>query len=184
MLNKSLSLYSSGLSHSGTKQLMVAIDFHSMEKYHRSQWLPSTVRSPTYFEWSSFVFNSRKKLIQVCGWVNDDRIFFWGVSYLLDRLKQSVFLVCCPKNFFWRFCCSFSLSRRRWRWRRMWRRTCVRACVASPSARRATASTCTARSRAWVSSSLGGPRLSGGARRPEAQRPAHWGDARDYCSLH
>uniref|UniRef100_A0A671KF46 Na(+)/H(+) exchange regulatory cofactor NHE-RF2-like n=1 Tax=Sinocyclocheilus anshuiensis TaxID=1608454 RepID=A0A671KF46_9TELE len=33
---------------------MVAIDFHSMEKHHRSQWLPSTVWSPTFFDMSSF----------------------------------------------------------------------------------------------------------------------------------
>ncbi len=32
-----------------TKQLTVAIDFHSMEKtYYESQWIPSTVWLPTF----------------------------------------------------------------------------------------------------------------------------------------
>ncbi len=47
-----------------TKQLMVPIDFHSMEKkYYGSQWGPST-----FFKISSFVFNRGNKRIQ--GWNN------------------------------------------------------------------------------------------------------------------
>ncbi len=55
------------------KQLPVAIDFHSMEgkKYCESQWGPTTVWLPTFFEISSFVFNRRKKLytdLEQRGW--------------------------------------------------------------------------------------------------------------------
>ncbi len=49
-----------------TKQLLVAIDFHSIFfPYYGSQWLPSIVRLPTFFKTSSFVFNSTNKFIQV-----------------------------------------------------------------------------------------------------------------------
>ncbi len=33
-----------------TKQLMVPIDFHSMEKYYGNQWGPATVWLPTFFK--------------------------------------------------------------------------------------------------------------------------------------
>ncbi len=43
------------------KQLMVAIDFHSMEKkYYASQWQPSTGWLPISFNVYSFLFNKKE----------------------------------------------------------------------------------------------------------------------------
>jgi len=48
------------------KQLMYPTDFHSIFfSYHGSQWGPSTVWLPTFFEISSFVFNRKKEIYTV-----------------------------------------------------------------------------------------------------------------------
>ncbi len=72
-----------------TEQLPVAIDLNSMVgKNYGSQWLPSTVWLPTFFKISSFVFDRRKKFMQV--WYNkvgnDDRIFILGWTIPLSTL--------------------------------------------------------------------------------------------------
>ncbi len=43
------------------KQLLVAIDFHSMEKILQSQWLPAWLH--TFFQKPYFVLNRRKKIV-------------------------------------------------------------------------------------------------------------------------
>ncbi len=57
-----------------TKQMMVAIDFHSIFSYYDSEWLPAIQWLPTFFNTSSFVFNRRKKFVQV--W-NNMRVSKW-----------------------------------------------------------------------------------------------------------
>jgi len=63
--------------------LTVAIDFHNMEKYYGSQWLPSTDWLTTFFKISSFVVNN---LRASKWWQNFD---FW-VNCLFNIAVQYV----------------------------------------------------------------------------------------------
>ncbi len=60
------------------KQLLVAIDFHSMEKILRSQWF---VWLHTFFQKPSFVLKRRKKFIQFWNNMKVSKYFFC-VNYL------------------------------------------------------------------------------------------------------
>ncbi len=66
-------------------------------KYYRSQWLPSTVRLPTFFAISSFVVNTRKKLVQVWKFL---RVSKWWLHFSLNRLPFNFkFLILAWNNF-------------------------------------------------------------------------------------
>ncbi len=54
--------------------------------------LTSTVRLPTIFRISSFVFSRRKKLLQVMNnlWVNDDWVYIFGWTVSLNTSVRSV----------------------------------------------------------------------------------------------
>ncbi len=57
------------------KQLLVAIDFHSMEKILQSQWLPVWLH--TFFQKPSLVLNRRKKYIQFWNNIKESKYIFF-----------------------------------------------------------------------------------------------------------
>jgi len=70
------------------------------KKYYGSQWVWSTVWLPTFFKISSFVFNRRKKLIQVWNnsrvskWCHNLHVFGWSVPLKISSLLYPKFSNC------------------------------------------------------------------------------------------
>ncbi len=85
-----------------SKQLMVAIDFHCMEKHYESQWLPSTLRLPTFCKIPSVVSKIKKLILGTSGrWVNGDNLNFWITIYFSGVfLPRDALQVKCLNFFF------------------------------------------------------------------------------------
>ncbi len=87
-----------------TKQLPVAINFHSMAKYHGSKWLPATVWLPTFFKISLFCVHQKKdeRFGITWGWVNDDKLFILSWTFLLTAWIHMVMVMCSTRKTEWR----------------------------------------------------------------------------------